>query len=367
MANKVLVINTVNTGFTGITSVIMNLVRNTYRQIDYDFVLCWHVEPCFQEELQRMGKSVMQPPYRRFRQPLRYLKWLRQVMREGQYDAVHAHGNSATLFLEMFAAKQAGIPVRIAHSHSTSCRFQLAHRLLKPLLNRTMTHGVACGTAAGQWLFTGNFEVIPNAIDGKRYAFSENARRAYREKLDLIDKVVIGHVGYMDSEKNHQFLLDVFTDVCAQRQDLHLLLIGDGRLRPELERCVRERNLQSQVTMLGKRQDVNQLYQCMDLLVLPSLFEGFPVVLVEAQSAGLPCIVSEGVSRGTNLTESVRFLPLEKQSWINALMECTAAENSCRVAASQDHLRAIAAAHYEIAETAKYVIDIYEGNNHGDY
>lgn len=361
MGKRVLVINTVNTGFTGITGVMMNLVRNTCYQVEYDFVLCWHVEPSFQEELEHLGRHVFRPPCSRFKNPLRYFAWLARIMKNGNYEAVHAHGNSGTLFIEMLAAKNAGIPVRIPHSHSTSCRFKAAHFLMKPLLNRAMTQGVACSSASGKWLFREDYLVLPNAIDAQKYAFSPETRLCYRRKLELEDNFVIGHVGYMGTEKNHLFLLETFRDVLQRRPEAKLVLIGDGRLRQEIETYISRNQLQDSVYLLGKRTDVAQLYQCMDVMVLPSLFEGLPLSLVEAQSAGLPCLVSEGVSREANITGNMIFLPLEKEKWIENLVKTETPTVKNRCDANMQALRKIRAAKYDILENSMAVLKLYGG------
>ena len=366
MGKRVLVINTVNTGFTGITGIMMNLVRGTCDRVQYDFVLCWHVEPSFLEELEKLGDHVYRPPCSRFKQPMRYLSWLRGVMNSEKYDAVHAHGNSGTLFLEMWAAKKAGVPVRMAHSHSTSCRFKAAHYLLKPLLNRVMTRGIACSEAAGKCLFTENYTVLPNAIDAKQYAFSPEIRLRYRRNLGLENNFVIGHVGYMDTEKNHLFLLEVFREVLRERPEARLLLVGDGRLRPEIEAYIAENDMHEAVLLLGKRADTAQLYQCMDVCVLPSLFEGLPLTLVEAQAAGLPCMVSAAVSREADVTGGMTFITLEKQQWVTALVGAKAATVEGRITRNVHDLQKIKAAKYDIRENAAEVLTLYGGDVYED-
>lgn len=321
---RVLLVNTAYTSYNGITSVIMNYVRKTYQNVNYDFILCGHVEEKFKDELKALGTNVFIPPCSRVKHPLAYSSWLKRIMKKHEYDVIHVHGNSGTVYFEIHAAKQTGIPVRIAHSHSTSCKYMLAHKILKPLLNRELTDAIACSDLAGKWLFTRDYTVLQNGIDVDKFTFSQTVRDEYRKKLGLEDKFVVGHIGYMDTEKNHMFLLRVFKQLVEKRPDARLLLIGDGRLRSEIEQYIAENGLTDFVQVLGKRTDVANLYQCMDVFVLPSLFEGLPVTLVEAQAAGLRCLVSSAVTTQANITGDVQYLSVDDENvgeWIRMLSE----------------------------------------------
>lgn len=330
---KVLVINTAPTGFTGITGVMLNYIRVTAEAVGYDFVLAGNVDPKRRDELQQYGEDIYIPPCSRVKNPLQYTSWLIKKMRLKKYAAVHVHGNSGTMFFEMYAAKRAGIPVRICHSHSSSCKFMLAHRVLKPLMNRIKTVGIACSDKAGDWLFSGDYVLLGNGIDITRFRFDPQIRQQYRQELGLKDNFVVGHIGYMDTEKNHTYLLRVFEELCKVRPDSKLLLIGDGRLRPQVEEQFRQSGLQKNVLALGKRYDAAQLYQCMDVFVLPSLYEGLPVSLVEAQTAGLPCVVSAAVTRQVDLVNNMQFVGIDEDDrgkWVEAILrECSADRISC--------------------------------------
>ena len=320
---RVLVVNTAYTTFNGITSVILNYVRRTHEMIKYDFVLCGKVEQRCADELKQLGGNVFIPPCSRVRQPLSYSSWLRKIMKEHKYDVIHVHGNSGTMYFELRAAKKEGIPTRIAHAHSTSCRFMMAHRILKPLMNRQMTHGLACSDLAGKWLFTRDYTVLPNGIDVESFAFSQTVRDDYRKRLGLENKLVIGHVGYMGAEKNHLFLLRVMEQLIKKQPDARLLLIGDGKLRPEIEASIQEHQLQNYVQLLGKRADVAQLYQCMDVFAFPSVFEGLGIALIEAQTSGLQCVASTGVPQAANALGQVAYVGIEDadiDQWCSAII-----------------------------------------------
>lgn len=321
---RVLVVNTAYTTFNGITSVIMNYVRKTYEMIKYDFVLCGKVEQGFADKLKQLGENIFIPPCSRVKQPFSYSAWLRKIMKDHKYDVIHVHGNSGTMYFELHAAKKEGVPTRIAHAHSTSCKFMMAHRILKPLMNRQMTHGLACSDLAGKWLFTRDYTVLPNGIDVEWFAFSQAVRDDYRKQLGLENKLVVGHAGYMGAEKNQQFLLRVMEQLIKKRPDARLLLIGDGKLRPEIEASIQEYQLQDYVQMLGKRADVAQLYQCMDVFVLPSVYEGLGIVLIEAQTSGLQCVASTGVPQAANALGQVVYAGIEDtdiDQWCSAIID----------------------------------------------
>lgn len=234
------------------------------------------------------------------------------------------------MYFEIHSAKKAGVPVRIAHCHSTSCKYMLVHRVLKPLLNRELTHALACSGLAGKWLFKNSFEVLPNGIDVDKFKYLQEIRDEYRRNLEVEDKFVIGHVGYMNSEKNHMYLLNIFDKFVKKCPESKLFLIGDGRLRPQIEAFISEHNLNESVQLFGKRSDMAQLYQCMDVFVLPSLFEGLPVALVEAQAAGLHCIVSDTVTKEVNVTQNVQYLGIGENDidvWVNELYKSKAIKN----------------------------------------
>lgn len=317
---KVLVINTARTGLTGMTSVIMNYTQITHSKIDYDFVLVGKVDPITKEELKKITQNIFLPHVSRTKRPFKYTRWLKRLMAEKKYDAVHVHANSATAYFDIHAAKLAGVPIRICHSHSSFCKYKLVHKILRPLLNREVTSAVACSDFAGEWLYSGDFTVLYNGIDVDKYKFSETARNQYRKELNLGNKFVIGHVGYLEPLKNHMYLLAVFKKLLKSVPDATLLLVGEGSMRQTIEEYVRENNMQNNVMLLGNRSDVAGIYQCMDVLALPSLWEGLPVTLVEGQTSGLPCIVSATVTRQADLTGEVSYLEIGEENindWVN--------------------------------------------------
>lgn len=357
---RVLVISTVRFRTNGITSVIMNYYRNMDRQkIQMDFVVINEIPDPLRTELEAAGAGIFRLP--RKENPPAYRRGLYRLMRENQYDIVHIHGNSAMMALETWTAKRAGIPVRIAHSHNTTCTHPRLHRILYPLFARTYTHGLACGEEAGRWLFRdAPFEVIKNGIDLGRFGYSESVRARYREKTGAGDRTVIGHVGNFIGQKNHEFLIRVFEKLLREEPGYLLLLIGDGQLMDAVRHQVRELGLDDSVLFLGKTMEVEKYLQAMDIFVLPSRYEGLPVVLVEAQAAGLPCLVSDVVTDAADLTGQVKFLPGgDVDGWTDAIRRTRAGAEDRECVSGQARER-ITGAGYDIAENACRLNERYE-------
>ena len=311
---KVLIINTVEFRLNGITSVIMNYYRNMDKQdMLIDFVAVEGISSEFMQELEADHCHVYQ--LTRKKNPFGYMLKLFWLMRRNHYDVVHIHGNSATMFFDVLPAKLVGIPVRIVHSHTTSCSHMKLHKLLLPIFRKCYTHGFACGQEAGAWLFEqGPFVELKNGIDLRSYRYDETRRREFRDRIHAGDRMVIGHVGYFAEVKNHTFMLDWYSKLAENNDDYLLLLIGEGALMESMKQKAEQLNIQNKVMFLGKTTEVSGYLQAMDAFVLPSLHEGLPAVLVEAQAAGLPCYVSDKVSRQADLTNSLEFITIDDAS-----------------------------------------------------
>ena len=347
---KLLLVNTVKTTQNGQTMFLLNYLRHMdLSDMQVGFAAANSVENWVRDELKSMGVRLYELPFRN-RKPMKYVRALAKLMREGGYNVVHAHGNSATLASEMLAAKLAGVPVRIVHSHNTRCNHALLHRMLSPLMLKCANVRFACGKEAGEWLFgKRSFEIIRNASDAKMYGFDAKKRERMRKKLSLEERIVIGTVGSLNEQKNPLFLLDCFAEARKKNDKLHLLHVGDGGLRPQVEEKIGQLGLRDHVTLCGRRNDVPDLLQAMDLMVLPSVYEGFPCVLVEWQLNGLPALVSDAVTRDCDMTGLLRYLPLEMTVWADAMAGAQAAD---RTKISEASAEKVAHAGYDIAAEA---------------
>ena len=310
---KLLTISTIKFEFNGITNVIMNYYHAMDKSdMQIDFVVPNIPRKELREEIEQNGGRIYVFE-NRLKNPISYVRNLIQLIKEGKYDIVHAHGNSCTLALEMYAADKGGAKVRISHSHNTTCKYKILHITLRKMFDVYRTHAFACGQKAGEWLYKEEpFEIVKNGIDIEKYRFNEEVRKVYRDKYNLNEKKVIGHVGHFSYQKNHEFLINVFSELYKMDDSYRLLLVGDGILKKEIEQMINNMHLSDMVIFTGKTPDVPQLMQAMDVMVLPSRYEGLPLTLIEAQAACLPCFVSDAVSGEVAITDLVNFISLDK-------------------------------------------------------
>lgn len=311
---RILYINGGTMDMGGISSYMMNYYRHFNKDVvQIDFVV--HGKGgAYDEEIRSYGGNVFHIPTKK-ENFLENIKQLKKIMKNGNYQIVHSHMDGMN-GVALKLAKDSGIKVRISHSHNTSYltnnKIKMAvHELIKKTIPRYATQLWACSDAAGKWLY-GNkeFKVIPNAINITKFEFDIEARNAIRKKLQIEDKYVIGHIGKFEYQKNHDFLISIFADIAYQNPSATLVLVGDGSRRKNIEEKVRDLKLADRVIFLGQRTDVDKLFNIFDVFVLPSNFEGLPVVAVEAQANGLKCVCASTITEEINVTGNVTFIGL---------------------------------------------------------
>lgn len=353
---KILIINTVPTGRNGITNVIFNLHRALDKSdIVIDYVSINEPDEVYCATIKSSGGEVYVLP-RRMKKILTYIIQLRAVVRKNRYDAVHVHGNSAMLVLDLLAIALGGSKVRIAHSHNTTCTHPALHRLLIPTFRLLCTHRLACGQDAGRWLYSNQpFLVLNNGVDTKRFSFQQEARQRMRKALGISDsQKIVGHVGLFNEAKNQCYLVDMMK---TMSREYKLLFIGGGALRESVEQKVRELGLSDRVIFGGVTDCVEDYLSAFDLLVMPSLYEGLPLSLIEAQASGLKCLVSDNITREVDKTGNLTFLSLEEgaEKWAQTVQEMKLAAD--RDEASKIAIERIVESGYDIqteAEKLKY-------------
>lgn len=289
----------------------------------------------------------------------KYIMELTKIIKQNKYDIVHVHGSSCLLFIDLFAAKLANVKVRIAHSRNTSCNHMFLHKLLRPLFNKVVTHCFACGQDAGKWLFKNrDFKVINNGKEIDKFLYDEKIRNEYRSKLNIEDKIVVGHIGRFNNQKNHEFLIDIFSKLVMLNEKYVLLLIGQGPLLDDIKEKVKKLNIQNNVIFMGETNEVSQLLQAMDLFVFPSKHEGLPNVLLEAQLAGLPIYASDAITDEVNVCGLVQFLSLEdsQEIWIAKIAEYKEFD---RIVKREIIKEKFIQAGFDIKENAKQLKKIY--------
>ncbi len=309
----------------GLEAVVMNYYRHIDRsRVQFDLLVDSDSTLVPRDEVEFLGGRVIEvPPYQDIVASQREL--LRLFRRE-HWPIVHSHMNALSVF-PLHAACKAGVPVRIAHSHSTSGGGEYIRNAMKAVLktqaNLYPTHRFACSRHAGEWLFGKNadFEVVYNAIELDRFRFDSEARREARRVLGIPDsRFVIGNVGRFMPQKNQAFLVEAFGLACSERVDVALVLVGEGPMRGEVERLAASKGLADRVFFLGQRDDMERLYSAFDAFALPSLYEGLGIVAIEAQRAGVPCLLSDRVPGEVNVTGECRFLPIDDpKAWSDAI------------------------------------------------
>lgn len=358
---KILVINTNGLNFEGISiSIISYLEAMDRSDMEIDFALVSQdFNPDMLKIVKEMGCDIHVLPPRK-EKTFGYFFALRRLIRKNQYDIVHAHGNSATLAIEMWAAKLAACKVRIAHSRNTCTDYPKLDKFLRPFFNMSYTQGFACGTEAGRWLFGKHkFRVIPNGKDILKFAYDSNKRTEYRSKNKLSNKLVIGHAGGFNFQKNHEFLIKIFKELSHDDNKCYVLyLIGDGELRPQIEKMVKDYELEEKVVFTGNISNMAEILQAMDIMVLPSRFEGFPNVVLEWQIACLPCVISDAITKECRLTDLVSYMSLQEgpAAWADKIRSL---EIGDREEMSEYVLGQIRAAGFDIKENARQLKAIY--------
>lgn len=312
---KLLHIPTSGVNEGGITRFILRSLEalNQPQNMEIWVLSPFEIKPSLKERFQAAGFQIKVLEGRK-RNPLVYLAKLLAWLKQEKFDQIHVHGSSALMSLELVSARLAGIPIRIAHSHNITCDHQRSHRILNPIFQTAYTQALACSQAAGEWLFKEkDFQVVYNGLDLSQFAFSQAKRAQLRQELGLApEAILLGHVGHFNQQKNHRFLLQLFKEVLARKPQARLLLIGSGPLELEMRQLAQELEIHDKIFFKGNQSNVQDWYSAMDVFVLPSLYEGFSIVLAEAQANGLYCLTSNQTPKTVAVTPRVHFLSLKE-------------------------------------------------------
>ncbi len=299
------------------------MIMNYYRHINtskvqFDFLLTTPGRYDYEDEILQLGGRINRIRPLTKTRPWEYMQDVDRFFKNHpQYRVVHSHTSSKSYF-PLKIAKRNHIPVRIAHSHSSKAESGINGMIRKALripLRTAATDFFACGEEAALYLYGKRLAqkkavIVPNAIDAARYAYNARQAQETRRNLGLEGRFVIGHIGRFFPVKNHMFLIDVFHAVKQKRPDSCLLLVGEGDLMEPVKEKVRALGLEKDVRFTGVRSDVPELLWAMDVFVFPSLNEGIPVTMIEAQAAGLQCMMSDSIPAQCVITQNVRQMPL---------------------------------------------------------
>ncbi|WP_407448087.1 glycosyltransferase family 1 protein [Fibrobacter sp.] len=348
----------------GAETMVMNLYRAIdKKQVQFDFITHTNRRQAYTEEIEKLGGKIYYFP--KFK-GINFLQlksvWKKFFKDHPEYKILHSHVRSyASLYLPI--AKKAGLKT-IIHSHNTSSGKgikAIVKWFMQRGLRKNLDYYFACSDVAGKWLFgekivnQPNYFLLKNAIDVEKYAYSESSRKKIRDEFNLNDKFVVGHVGRFHPQKNHLFLVDIFAEIHKKCPDSVLMLVGIGDLMDAVKDMVAELGLTDCVVFTGVRADVNELLSAFDVFLFPSLFEGLPVTLIEAQAVGLPVVCSDSITKEVIVSDILEMLPLNQSvdAWANVAL-------SKRNVKREDCVKEkIASVGYDISESSIWLEQFY--------
>lgn len=350
-----------------------NLIMEYYRHIDrekvqFDFICDSDSQAIPFEEIEELGGRVFQiAPYQHI---LRNMADMRRLFRENKYPIVHAYNSTMNLF-PMFVAKQCNIPVRISESLSMAHEGDwktILKKMLRPMSKWFANYYMSCGDDCGRWQFgdklfdEGKVDVFKTVINTEFNAYNPEVRAKTRKEYGWEDKIVIGHIGRFTAQKNSVHMIEIFAAVAKKEPKAILCLIGDGELKEDMMKKIDELGIRKQVAYLGRREDIQQFYNAMDCFILPSLYEGLPVVGLEAESCGLPMFFSTEITREANACELGHYIALDDNVdvWADEILRACKENMPFR----RSYAKEVAAAGFDSASEAmrmqKYYLDAVE-------
>ena len=355
---KILMSSTTPIGKDGISNVMLNLFESINKEkYHIDFVTINEPEESIRNRIIDNGASY-QVIKRTIKHPIKYIKAFSKACKG--YDIVHVHGNSATMFLEMAGAILSGVKVRIAHSHNTYCKYKIIDRVFRVPFYFLCNVRLACGKEAGEWLFGHRqFDVVNNGIQCVKYSFNPLDRKLIQDKLALANTIVIGHVGNFLPAKNHRFILEIFNSLFNKNQSYRLLLLGDGPLFKDIKSEAEALGLSEYIRFEGSVDNVSAYLNAMDLVLMPSIYEGLPLTLIEEQANGLECIVSDTITKESDLTGNVTFIPLNQAEAFVDKIQSLKCEKTDRLNKSHESINKIKERNFDINESIHKLEFIY--------
>ncbi|MDU1413992.1 MAG: glycosyltransferase family 1 protein [Clostridium sp.] len=304
----------------GQESFVMNVYRNINREkVQFDFIVSNVNNDAYfyESEAEKLGANIFRVNLKSKR-PIKSFFQIIKIVKKGNYKIVHKHSNISLMGIDLLAAKFGGAKILISHSHSTKLDVkykEYINKLFIPFLNKISTDKLACSYKAGLWLYgKNNFKVINNGIEIEKFIYSEKIRLDIRNELHIDNKFVIGHIGRFTYAKNHMFLLEIIYELKKINSNTLLILIGEGELRNEIQLKIKELSLEDNVMILGLQRDVGKIMQGFDVFVFPSFYEGLPLTVIEAQAAGLPCVISNTITNEVCITKLIKRIPLSKMA-----------------------------------------------------
>jgi glycosyltransferase EpsF len=347
----------------GAEATIMNYYRNIDRsRIQFDFLVTSYEKCYYDDEAISLGARIFRRPMRTRKPISNMLAFIRLLRRHKEIKIIHIHHYlPMAALIDVVLAWLCGVPVRIVHSHLVLKRMSVMQKICRPILRLFTTHIVSCSIEAGISMFgikpaeENKIFLYYNARDITKFIYDPIVRNAMRKSLGIDDSFMIINIGRLEPQKNHLYLLEIFAELIKYYQNVLLFIVGDGYLKETIEAKISSLRLYGKVHLLGLRNDIHDLLQAADLFVLPSLTEGLPGVVIEAQIAGLPCLLADTITPECKLTDLITFIPINTGTtvWIDKILHSK--NNSTRGNMSEK----IIAAGYNIKEAAKKLENFY--------
>lgn len=350
----------------GLETLIMNIYRNIDRnKVQFDFLVHKEEKGVFEKEILELGGKIHRVPYVNKVGHFGYIRALKKFFHNHtEYKIVHSHMNAMSGFI-LKEAKKANIPIRISHSHTFNPKVSILKSIYtgysKKFINDNATHKFACSRKAGKWLYGNNVDtvVINNGIELDKFRYNEEDCKQKKRELSIDDStIVIGHVGSFREAKNHDFLLDVFKYIEKRIDNVVLVLVGDGKLKKNIEQKAENLGIEHKIKFLGVRDDVHDILKIFDFMIFPSIYEGLGLSLIEAQASGVKCIISDVITKevdmGLNLVDYINLSsPLSE--WSKSILD----NDKCKNRESNKIKDAILEKGYDIKYTVKYLEKLY--------
>lgn len=324
--------------YGGAETMVMNWYRNVDRnKVQFDFIIHTTDKCDYTDEILKLGGKIYSISRFEFKNSIKYFKeWNQFFKNYPEYKIIHGHVRStAAIYLKI--AKKAGL-YTIVHSHSNSSGKGiegLIKNILQFPIRYIADYFFACSLSAGKWLFgkkicaSEHFEVLNNAINTELFKYNPEVRKQLKYKMGLNNYFVIGNIGRFHPSKNHEFMLDVFSEICKKQNNVKMLLVGDGELFPQIKEKAKKMGINENIIFTGTREDTHDLLQVMDVFIFPSIYEGFGMALVEAQASGLQCVVADTIQKEALITNLIKIVSLKnsKREWADIILSY---KNKCR-------------------------------------
>lgn len=351
--------------YGGTEAFIMNLYKHIdYSKVQFDFLNVYNEAISCQDEIIKLGGRILDLKLERRKGLIKYYKEINKFFKENrEISGIHCHFQSLINIDLLLFAKLYRVPIRIVHAHNSgfgkkpNIFMQVIILFNKYIIKYLATDFFACSKLAAKWMFNKNqVQIIHNAIESDKFIFNNKTRLNIRRRLKIDNKIVVGHVGRFDPQKNPLFLLDIFAELVKKNKDYFLVMVGDGILRENIENKISELNIEKNVLLLGSRRNVNEIMQAMDIFLFPSLFEGLGIVLIEAQAAALKCFASRDViPEDAKISPLLEFISLKEnaEQWANYILDIEVPY------VRQDMTRNLIEAKYDMKLISKEVQNFY--------